>query len=152
MDFRTKFVDIYRMFSDSEEGINHVYETIQRDMQSNPIARSYLAQRHLFSKIKQSSENDTSRYIGTNEPAFIPAIKACVEDFNQAVQVLQMRSLFFGVVMVIGDIMKKKITGSLLIHIFNIFVFIRKYPLQKCLNSIQNFYLDNITLHLKRIS
>ncbi|KAG2226810.1 hypothetical protein INT45_005775 [Circinella minor] len=94
LDFRTKFVDIYRMFSDSEEGINHVYETIQRDMQSNPIARSYLAQRHLFSKVKQSSENDTSRYIGTGEPAFIPAIKACVEDFNQAVQEVPTSEMF----------------------------------------------------------
>ncbi|KAI9270412.1 hypothetical protein BDA99DRAFT_319483 [Phascolomyces articulosus] len=94
LDFRTKFVDIYRMFSDPEEGIDHVYETIQRDMGADPVARSYLAQRHLFSKIKQSSENDTSRYIGTGEPAFIPAIRACVEDFNQAIQDVPTAEMF----------------------------------------------------------
>ncbi|KAI9488103.1 U3 small nucleolar RNA-associated protein 6-domain-containing protein [Zychaea mexicana] len=94
LDFRTKFVDIYRMFSESELGIDHVLETILRDMQSNPAARSYLAQRHLFSKVKQTSENDTSRYIGTGEPEFIPAIKACVEDFNQAVQEVPTAEMF----------------------------------------------------------
>ncbi|KAI8140633.1 U3 small nucleolar RNA-associated protein 6-domain-containing protein [Fennellomyces sp. T-0311] len=94
LDFRTAFVDIYRMFSDPEEGISHVYETILRDMPNNPAARSYLAERHLFSKVKQTTENDTSKFITGSDPAYIPAIKAIVEDYNVAVKDVPTAEMF----------------------------------------------------------
>lgn len=83
--FRTKFIDIYRQFTDPEKGCEHVVETIQRDMADRPDARAYLASRHLF--VQKTEEDGTSKYIACSDPAFVPALKACVEEFNQAIQV-----------------------------------------------------------------
>lgn len=49
-----------------------------------PAARAYLASRHLFVK---KQDNDTSHYIEISDPAFVAAIKACVDEFDTAIQV-----------------------------------------------------------------
>ncbi|CDH56617.1 u3 small nucleolar rna-associated protein 6homolog [Lichtheimia corymbifera JMRC:FSU:9682] len=84
LEFRTKFIDIYHQFTDPEKGCDHVVETIQRDMADRPDARAYLASRHLF--VQKTEEDGTSKYIACSDPAFVPALKACVEEFNQAIQ------------------------------------------------------------------
>ena len=54
-------------------------------MADQPDARAYLASRHLF--VQKAQEDGTSKYIACSDPAFVPALKACVEEFNQAIQV-----------------------------------------------------------------
>ncbi|KAI8371436.1 U3 small nucleolar RNA-associated protein 6-domain-containing protein [Radiomyces spectabilis] len=91
LDFRTKFVDIYREFSDTDNGCQHVYDTIRRDMGNVPAARKYLAERHLFAKKPVRSAADLeeeaspSVYISVSDPQFVEAVKNCVRDFDQAV-------------------------------------------------------------------
>lgn len=70
LEFRQKFVEIYKEFTDTQKHIGYVYETIQRDMNDVPAARAYLAKRHLGTTT-------------LSDPAFIPALKQCVETFDQ---------------------------------------------------------------------
>ncbi|CAO3619014.1 unnamed protein product [Cunninghamella echinulata] len=95
LDFRTKFVDIYRQFTDIEEGCNMVYDSIRQDMNDNPYARAYLATRHLFAKIEnplidnnddQENENKSIDFISISDPAFVDAIKKSVDEFNEAIK------------------------------------------------------------------
>ncbi|KAI9010502.1 U3 small nucleolar RNA-associated protein 6-domain-containing protein [Phycomyces nitens] len=93
LEFRAGFVDIYRLFSDSEEGCKHVYDTIMRDMATSPKARAYLAERHLFetsidSTKPESDESEKPKYISVSDPKFVKAIRDCVADFEVAVEEL----------------------------------------------------------------
>lgn len=63
-------------------------------MADRPDARAYLSSRHLF--VQKTEEDGTSKYIACSDPAFVPALKACVEEFNQAIQVtIPLFFLFF---------------------------------------------------------
>ncbi|CAO3616582.1 unnamed protein product [Cunninghamella blakesleeana] len=95
LDFRTRFVEIYRQFTDTEEGCNIVFESIRQDMSDDPYARAYLATRHLFAKIEnplfdntddknEDNKNDSLKYISLSDPAFVDAIKKSVDEFNEA--------------------------------------------------------------------
>ncbi|KAI8073248.1 U3 small nucleolar RNA-associated protein 6-domain-containing protein [Gongronella butleri] len=98
--FRTGFVDIYRQFSDHEEGCAMIYETIERDMGSQPEARASLAIRHLYAKATTAtddkSEDDSDetdkknapKFISVSDPAFVEALKRTVDVFQQAVDEL----------------------------------------------------------------
>ncbi|KAG0170590.1 U3 snoRNP protein [Apophysomyces sp. BC1034] len=95
LDFCTKFVDYYRLFTDTEEDCDYVFETIRRDMNTNPRARAYLAKRHLFAKKSAAEQNETADssnndYISISDPAFVSAIQACVEEFNASVQIQEL--------------------------------------------------------------
>lgn len=89
--FRTTFVDIYRLFTDTEAGCEHVYETIQRDLGQEPAARAYLAQRHLF--VKKTVEQGPT-YISSSDPAFVDALKACMADFDNAIKALNQAGMW----------------------------------------------------------
>lgn len=84
LEFRTKFIDIYRTFTNTKKGREHVLDTIRRDMGSRPDARAYLAARHLLAESAVST--DSPRYISYQDPAFVPAVQACIEEFNNAVK------------------------------------------------------------------
>ncbi|CEP11760.1 hypothetical protein [Parasitella parasitica] len=81
--FRSRFVDIYREFTDTEKDIDHVYETIRRDMADSAEARALLAKRHLFVLTPQQGKEEP-RSIAVSDPAFVPALKKCVDDFENA--------------------------------------------------------------------
>ncbi|ORZ03431.1 U3 small nucleolar RNA-associated protein 6-domain-containing protein [Syncephalastrum racemosum] len=91
LPFRTAFVDIYRLFTDTEAGCEHVYETIQRDLGQRPSARAYLAQRHLF--VKKTVEQGPT-YISSSDPAFVNALKACMADFDDAIKALNQAGMW----------------------------------------------------------
>ncbi|CAM0143018.1 U3 snoRNP protein [Umbelopsis sp. WA50703] len=82
LEFRTKFVEIYNDFSDTEAGMQHVYDTIRDDFADNEYARAYLASRHLNAK----NEEDGQTTIKINDPKFVQAIRACVQEFDICVQ------------------------------------------------------------------
>ncbi|CAO3700119.1 unnamed protein product [Rhizopus microsporus] len=84
LEFREKFIDIYREFSNTEEHIEYVYETIRRDMSQVPTARAYLAKRHLFVPKPEQEKDKQTQYISVSDPAFIPALRQCVEEFEGA--------------------------------------------------------------------
>ncbi|CEG78377.1 hypothetical protein RMATCC62417_12995 [Rhizopus microsporus] len=84
LEFREKFIDIYREFSNTEEHIEYVYETIRRDMSQVPTARAYLAKRHLFVPKPEQEKDEQTQYISVSDPAFVPALRRCVEEFEGA--------------------------------------------------------------------
>ncbi|KAF7731784.1 U3 snoRNP protein [Apophysomyces ossiformis] len=95
LDFRAKFVDYYGLFTDTEEDRDYIFDTIRRDMNDDPFARAYLAKRHLFAKQEDDASSRPSdadqskqKHISVSDPAFVPAMKACVDEFNAAVQEL----------------------------------------------------------------
>ncbi|KAL0093070.1 U3 small nucleolar RNA-associated protein 6-domain-containing protein [Phycomyces blakesleeanus] len=96
LEFRAGFVNIYRIFTDVEEGCKHVFDTIMRDMATSPKARAYLAERHLFETTvdntqtgsEKAEESEESKYISVSDPRFVTAIRACVADFEVAVEEL----------------------------------------------------------------
>jgi U3 small nucleolar RNA-associated protein 6 len=71
IEFRKQFVSIYGEFTDTQKHIEHVFETIRRDMMQDPAAVAFLATRHLGS-------------LPLSDPAFIPALRQCVQDFEQS--------------------------------------------------------------------
>ncbi|GAA5810647.1 hypothetical protein MFLAVUS_004071 [Mucor flavus] len=93
IEFRKKFVDIYREFTNTETHIQHVYDTIRRDMRDVPAARGFLAARHLFI-ITKKEEGKKTQYISVNDPAFIPALKSCVEEFDEALKELNVSEMW----------------------------------------------------------
>lgn len=87
IEFRQKFVDIYREFTDTQKDIDYVYETIRRDMVDNAQARAFLATSHLFvfTQVEgQGEKEEKSQYISVSDPAFVPALKKCVDEFDNA--------------------------------------------------------------------
>ncbi|KAI8641014.1 U3 small nucleolar RNA-associated protein 6-domain-containing protein [Parasitella parasitica] len=82
IEFRSKFIDIYREFTDTQKDIDYVYETIRRDMADSAEARALLAKSHLLVSIPQQEEK--SRHISVSDPAFVPALKQCVDEFENA--------------------------------------------------------------------
>ncbi|KAL9539521.1 hypothetical protein MBANPS3_010207 [Mucor bainieri] len=87
IQFRQRFVDIYREFTDTQKDIDHVYDTIRRDMMDSAEARAFLAKSHLFVfKPADDSHDDEekSQYISVTDPAFVPALKQCVDEFERA--------------------------------------------------------------------
>ncbi|KAI8333464.1 U3 small nucleolar RNA-associated protein 6-domain-containing protein [Chlamydoabsidia padenii] len=89
LEFRTKFVDIYRTFPDTEKGCEMVYNSIQQDMNDDPHARAYLATRHLFKKVgSPSSAGGDTKYISISDPAFVEALKASVDEFDTSLKEL----------------------------------------------------------------
>ncbi|KAI8380700.1 U3 small nucleolar RNA-associated protein 6-domain-containing protein [Blakeslea trispora] len=72
IEFRQRFIEIYREFTDTEAHVEHVYQTIQEDL-TYPKAKSVLAKRHLTPNLTVS------------DPQFITALRACVADFEEAV-------------------------------------------------------------------
>lgn len=85
IQFRQRFVDIYREFTDTQKDIDHVYDTIRRDMMDNAEARALLAKSHLFVfKQQEDEEEEKSQYISVSDPAFVPALKKCVDEFESA--------------------------------------------------------------------
>lgn len=91
IEFRQGFVDIYREFMDTQQHIQHVYDTIRRDMNENPEARAFLASRHLFvleKKEDEEEEEEKSHYISVNDPAFVTAIRKSVQEFETATKEL----------------------------------------------------------------
>lgn len=93
IEFRKKFVDIYREFTGTEQHIQYIYETIRRDMSNVPAARGFLAARHLFI-ISKKEEDDKSSYISVSDPAFVPALKSCVDEFESALKELQVPEMW----------------------------------------------------------
>lgn len=86
IEFRQKFVDIYREFTDTQKDIDYVYETIRRDMMDNAEARAFLAKSHLFVFARvENQDEEKSQYISVSDPAFVPALKKCVDEFESAV-------------------------------------------------------------------
>lgn len=92
IEFRQRFVDIYREFMDTQQHIQHVYDTIRRDMNENPEARAFLASRHLFvlekKEDEEGEEEEKSHYISVNDPAFVTAIRKSVQEFETATKEL----------------------------------------------------------------
>ncbi|KAI9485221.1 MAG: hypothetical protein EXX96DRAFT_544311 [Benjaminiella poitrasii] len=87
IEFRKKFVEIYREFSNTEKHIEYIYETIRRDLSDSPSARAFIAKRHLFEqKVIESAENKTLKLISISDPAFIPAFRLCVQEFDTALK------------------------------------------------------------------
>ncbi|ORX61554.1 hypothetical protein DM01DRAFT_1404333 [Hesseltinella vesiculosa] len=85
LTFRCDFVDIYRQFSDHDNGCNEIFESIERDMSTDPLARSYLATRHLFTKPSNAIQDEaTAKYIPVSDPAFVVALKRTVDDFQSS--------------------------------------------------------------------
>ncbi|KAI8059410.1 U3 small nucleolar RNA-associated protein 6-domain-containing protein [Gilbertella persicaria] len=80
--FRQRFIDVYREFTEMETQIDHVYDTMQRDLYDQPEARRVLASRHMTGSLKVS------------DPAFVPALRACVQDFEKAVADLNMPTMW----------------------------------------------------------
>ncbi|CAO3631865.1 unnamed protein product [Mucor hiemalis] len=93
IEFREKFIDIYREFTDTEDHIQHVYETIRSDLNENPAARAFLAARHLFI-LEKKEDGEQSTYISVNDPAFVPALRSCVEEFNIALKELNVPAMW----------------------------------------------------------
>lgn len=86
IEFRQKFVDIYREFTDTQKDIDYVYETIRRDMMDSAEARAFLAKSHLFVFARvENQDEEKSQYISVSDPAFVPALKKCVDEFESAV-------------------------------------------------------------------
>jgi U3 small nucleolar RNA-associated protein 6 len=73
IEFRKKFASIYNEFTNTQKHIEHVYDTIRRDMMEDPVAVAFLAARHLGS-------------LTLSDPAFIPALRQCVQDFEESLQ------------------------------------------------------------------
>lgn len=71
IEFRKQFVSIYGEFSDTQKHIEHVYDTIRQDMMEDPAAAAFLATRHLGT-------------LTLSDPAFIPALRQSVQEFEQA--------------------------------------------------------------------
>ncbi|KAK4519987.1 uncharacterized protein ATC70_010231 [Mucor velutinosus] len=86
IQFRQRFVDIYREFTDTQKDIDYVYDTIRRDMMDNAEARAFLAKSHLFvfTQVEESQDEEKSQYISVSDPAFVPALKKCVDEFESA--------------------------------------------------------------------
>jgi U3 small nucleolar RNA-associated protein 6 len=93
IEFRQRFVDIYREFTDTESHIQYVYETIRRDMSENATARAFLAARHLF-VLEKKQDEEKSAYISVNDPLFVNAIRSCVEEFNSALKELNVPQMW----------------------------------------------------------
>ncbi|KAG1452101.1 hypothetical protein G6F55_008858 [Rhizopus delemar] len=83
IEFRKKFIDIYREFTNTEKHIDYIYETIRRDMNQVPAARAYLSERHLF-VARDEGKDECGDYISVSDPAFIPALRKCVEEYEGA--------------------------------------------------------------------
>ncbi|KAI7899389.1 U3 small nucleolar RNA-associated protein 6-domain-containing protein [Cokeromyces recurvatus] len=79
IEFRKKFVEIYQEFTDTEKHIDYIYETIRRDMNTSPVARAFLAKRYLF-------EYKNLQMMTMTDPAFIPAFRLCVQEFDTALK------------------------------------------------------------------
>ncbi|OBZ87819.1 U3 small nucleolar RNA-associated protein 6 [Choanephora cucurbitarum] len=75
IEFRQRFIEIYREFTDTETHVDYVYQTIQNDLKY-PKARTVLAKRHLTPNLTVS------------DPQFVTALRACVADFEEAVNSL----------------------------------------------------------------
>lgn len=94
IEFRQKFVDIYREFTGTETHIQYIYDTIRRDMMESPAARAFLAERNLFVLAKKEDKEEKSDYISFNDVAFIPAFRACVAEFESAIQELNVTEMW----------------------------------------------------------
>ncbi|KAI7893137.1 U3 small nucleolar RNA-associated protein 6-domain-containing protein [Mucor mucedo] len=93
--FRQRFVDIYREFTDMETDIQYVFDTIRRDMKDLPAARAFLAERNLYVLDTKADKKDKKvQYISCNDPAFIPALRACVAEFETAIQELDVTEMW----------------------------------------------------------
>ncbi|KAL1920616.1 uncharacterized protein VTP21DRAFT_993 [Calcarisporiella thermophila] len=75
LSFREKFVDIYRQFSDTEEGQNEIFASIERDFPEDPRARAFLAARHV-----------NVPTLDTESPLLIPEIRKSIEEFNKSLK------------------------------------------------------------------
>ena len=91
--FRQRFIEIYREFTDTTSHIQYVYETMQRDLNDVPAARAFLAARHLYILEKKDDE-ESSNLISVNSPAFVPAIRLCVQEFDVALNELNVPEMW----------------------------------------------------------
>lgn len=94
IEFRQRFVDIYREFTETEKDIQYVYDTIRRDLNQSPAARAFLAERNLYVLEKTEKKGKKAQYISCNDPAFIPAFRACVAEFETAIQELAVTEMW----------------------------------------------------------
>lgn len=116
LEFRTKFIDIYRTFTNTKKGREHVLETIRRDMGSRPDARAYLAARHLLAESAVST--NSPKYISYQDPAFVPAVQACIEEFNNAVKDIPTAEMFERYIDFLRDWQQKVIEENLVSKIY----------------------------------
>lgn len=94
IEFRQRFVDIYREFTGTETHIQYIYDTIRRDMMDSPAARAFLAARNLFVLAKKEDKEEKSQYISFNDPAFIPALRSCIQEFDNAIKELNVTEMW----------------------------------------------------------
>ncbi|KAF0520632.1 U3 small nucleolar RNA-associated protein 6 [Gigaspora margarita] len=81
--FRQQFVNICYEFSDTQIIQDTIYESIHKDFNKNAEARAYVAQRHLFSMLD------------VEKPEFEAAIKNCVNEFQQSVEELADKEIWY---------------------------------------------------------
>ncbi|KAI8970950.1 U3 small nucleolar RNA-associated protein 6-domain-containing protein [Pilobolus umbonatus] len=92
LEFRTKFIEIYKMFTDNEKGIQMVYESIENDMKDNASARACVARRYLVEE-----------KVSLSDPAFVPALKKAVDVFESAVRELNVSAMWEEYVLFLMD-------------------------------------------------
>ncbi|KAJ3008204.1 U3 snoRNP protein [Thoreauomyces humboldtii] len=73
--FRLQFLDVYRLFQDTEDGQNELLDSLIRDFGTDPVARGVLAQRGLAA-------------VSIDNPTYPAALRQAVALFQEAVKEL----------------------------------------------------------------